>query len=363
MRVVGIDARDLCNPVQFRQALGVRKATLARAELEGGIPGLVRGRLGVTGIQETINPLLRKVRKLVLLILDEAQTLENATGLSSERRLALDSVLSAIHNGKLKKPVFLLFAGLGRTREVLSTLGISRFGEGAFVELSGLDKESEHAVLYDWLTRDGGAKENPVPWINAIAQETHGWPQHILAYIKPALTQLQLDQGAMTSEGLNVVLDKGRAARVMYYEHRADGLRSEMRKSLARPFREIPAGESLSYDRIMASLTQDFSPDQADTIFRRAERKGIISSRDGDYMIPIASMQNWLVSNYAIERTKGVPPKSPDQGQEQSRPRTNPGAGRDETPKRKPDSRSKSKEASSPPKNSKSLDSGIDLDF
>lgn len=80
-------------------------------------------------------------------------------------------------------------------------------------------------------------------------------------------------------------------------------------------------------------------------------------------MIPIASMQNWLVSNYAIERTKGVPPKSPDQGQEQSRPRTNPGAGRDETPKRKPDSRSKSKEASSPPKNSKSLDSGIDLDF
>ena len=129
------------------------------------------------------------------------------------------------------------------------------------MELGTLDQKSERAVLYDWLTRDAGAKGNPAPWINAIVQETHGWPQHILAYIESALTQLDIDQGAMTSEGLTVVLEKGRVDRTAYYANRADGLRSEMRRALARPFREIPAGESLSYEQIMASLTQDFSPD------------------------------------------------------------------------------------------------------
>ena len=154
--------------------------------MEAGIPGIVRARLGFTKLTKTIKPLLQKGRKGVLLILDEAQTLASATRLSSERHLALTSVLNAIHHGELEKPVLLLFAGLGRTRQVLETLGISRFGAGAFLELGALDKKSERSVLYDWLTRDGGARETPAPWIDAIVQ---GGRQVARGIFTPGLSQ------------------------------------------------------------------------------------------------------------------------------------------------------------------------------
>jgi hypothetical protein len=52
----------------------------------------------------------------------------------------------------------------------------------------------------------------------------------------------------------------------------------------------------------MSSLAQDFGPDEAEDLFNRAWNKGLLDERDGRYIIPIPSMQDWLVSNYARER-------------------------------------------------------------
>ena len=289
-------------------------------------------------------------------MLDEAQTLEAER--SPEHNSMVTEVLNVIHNGRMGQPVILLAAGLGRTKEVFRTLGISRFDSSTFVELGALEKEAEVAVIRDWLTKEGGAVGDPEPWIHAIARETFGWPPPIVAYVRHALAQLDTDQKAMTSEGVDLVLKEGRVARAMYYASRADGLRSEMRRALARPFREIPARESLSYDRIMASLTQDFNPDQADTIFQLAEAKGIISSRDGDYMIPIPSMQNWLISNYAIEPEKDPPSGAPNQVQEQSTKGLESERQKNDPIQWNPDSPAKAKEAPAPPTSSRDMDSG-----
>lgn len=123
----------------------------------------------------------------------------------------------------MQKPVILLAAGLGSTRRYFRSFGVSRFDSDTFVELGALHKKSERAVLHDWLTKDGNAIGDPTPWIDAITQETHGWPQHILAYVKSALKQLDVGQGLMTIEGLDVVLEKGRVERDAYYEGRSDG--------------------------------------------------------------------------------------------------------------------------------------------
>ena len=366
-KVGRVGVLDLCDPALLRRSLGLRRLGLDRAEVEAGIPGFVRGRLGFSRLQKTIKPLLQKIRKPVLLLLDEAQSLGTVAEGSEERRLALMRTLNAIHNGEMGKPVFLLLAGLGRTREFLGTLDISRLGGKAFVELGALDRDAVHAVLRDWLTREGGVRESPEPWIDAIAEETHGWPQHILAYIDPALEQIRLDEGAMLPEGLKVVLEKGREARAAYYEHRADGLDIEMRESLARPFRDLPPGGSLRKEQIMASLTHDFSPDQAGRIFRRAEGKGIISSRAGVYNIPIPSMHKWLVSNYAKGVAKDAPTESPDRGQERSPQRTDQDAERGEKERGQPAPGSKGKDhlppptKSSPPAKPKDRDSGMDF--
>ena len=321
--IAPIHPSDLWLPDQLQQVLYPgRESRVTSKTGELGFVGMAKGEVTAERIPDTTLSLLRNGPSPLLLLMDEAQRLGSIDALSRGQAHAAERTIDAIHNGEIKKPILLLAAGLGSTRLSFGSFGISRFAMGAFVELGALDRDAEHAVLNDWLKRDGGAKGNLAPWVHAIAEETHGWPQHILAYVKPALKQLGRDSGAMTSEGLKSVLAEGRVARAAYYEHRADGLHIEMRESLARAFQDLPPGGSLRHEQIMASLTQDFSPDQADSIFRRAEGKGIISSRAGLYTIPIPSMHNWLVSTYAIESAKDAPGKSPVQGQEQSRPRT-----------------------------------------
>ena len=360
--IAPIHPSDLWLPDQLQQVLYPgRESRVTSKTGELGFVGMAKGEVTAERIPDTTLSLLRNGPSPLLLLMDEAQRLGSIDALPTDYAHAANRVLHSIHNGEIKKPILLLAAGLGRTKEMFQTFGISRFGGGAFVELGALDQKSAHAVLYDWLTRDGGAKGNPAPWIHAIAEETHGWPQHILAYVQPALEQLRLDEGAMLPEGLKVVLEKGRAARAAYYEHRADGLRIEMRESLARPFQDIPPGESLTYEQIMASLTLDFSPDQADTIFRRAEEKGVISSRAGVYTIPIPSMHDWLVSKYAIEPAKDARGKSPVQGQEQSRQRTDQDAERGTQQSGQPTPDPQSKDHLNPPTKSRERDSGIDF--
>ena len=97
------------------------------------------------------------------------------------------------------------------------------------MELGALEKETEREVLHDWLTRDGGAKGDPTLWIDAIAQKTHGWPQHILSYVKPAVRQLHADRSVMTAEGLHAVLKAGREAISIYY--RTEGTGDARRRS------------------------------------------------------------------------------------------------------------------------------------
>ena len=255
-------------------------------------------------LPQTVKTLLQEGEYPLLLTLDEAQILGKKDVLPPDQARIASSVLNAIHNGKLDKPVILLAAGLGTTLESFRSFGVSRFEGNTLVELGALGKEAERAVLQDWLKQDGGAKGDTTLWIDAITQETHGWPQHILSYVKPALYQLHADKKEMTAEGLNVVLETGRARRAAYYKQRAQGFPEEERQSLARLFSDIPIGKGVQLSKIMSSLIQDYSQDKAKTLFRRAVERGIIDERGGRYVIPVPSMHDWLISNYAREQIR-----------------------------------------------------------
>ena len=311
-KIADIDPLALWNPDELEQSLESKK----KFKVEGGSAGVTIlgiGRAGVNAgmLPQTVKTLLQKGGEPLLLTLDEAQTLGKKDVLPPDQAHIASSVLNAIHNGKLDKSLILLAAGLGTTVESFRSFGISRFEGNSLVELGALGKEAERAVLHDWLTEDGGVKGDATAWIDAITQETHGWPQHILSYVKPALDQLHADKGVMTAEGLNAVLEAGHARRVAYYKQRAQGFPEEERQSLARPFSDIPIGESVQLSKIMSSLTQDYSQDKAETLFRRAVERGLIDERGGRYVIPVPSMHDWLVSNYACEQIKfphGTPP-------------------------------------------------------
>ena len=295
-----INPPALWDPDVLCYFLGRKKAPkVVGGSVQIGTKGIANAELEIKWSQLTILKKLQSIRKPLLLKLDEAQTLGTVNAPPPGQAGTTANVLKAIHNGELGRPVILMAGGLGTTANTFGSLGISRFLPEGLVELGALRKEAERAVILDWLTKDGGVKEDPTAWIDAIVKETHGWPQHILSYVKPALDQLRADKSVMTAEGLNAVLEVGREARSAYYKQRTQGFPEEERQSLAKPFSDIPIGESAQLSKIMSSLTQDYSQDKAETLFRRAVEKGIIDERNGRYVIPIPSMHDWLVSKYA----------------------------------------------------------------
>ena len=211
-----------------------------------------------------------------------------------------------IHNGKLDRPVVLLTAGLGTTVDAFRSLGISRFNRKCFVELGALDKEAERAVIEDWLTMDGGAIGDLTPWIDAIAQETHGWPLHILSFIEPAVERLDADNGIMTAKGLDAVLHAGCESQSEYFERRLHDFSRYQRCSLARMVESGPLGEGLEVgegldeDYILESLPREYGSEKAEQLFHRALHHGILHKRRGRYVVPIPSMQDWLVYWYGL---------------------------------------------------------------
>ena len=252
----------------------------------------------------TVLEILEEGKKPLLLMLDEAQVL-GMIDIPSSDRWVVTSVLNSIHNGGLGRPVILLAAGLGMTLKSFESLGVSRFSRKCFMQLGALSNEAERAVIRDWLTKDGGAKGDPNVWIDAISQETSGWPHHILSYVDPAaVDQLKADGGSMTTDGLNAVLEVGREGCKAYYRERLYGFPEEERQSLAKAFANVSLGESTTRSAIVSTLTQDIGSDKAEDLFNRAWNKGLLDERDGRYVIPIPSMQDWLVTNYTREKIK-----------------------------------------------------------
>ena len=301
--VVKINFDDLYNPVHMAQTLG--KPYISRKQTATKVDSKL---LSIERIKEvagdsSVSHVLERMESEqgVLLILDEAQYIGRFFNTPNE--LAVASTLNKLHNGELSRPVILLAAGLGQTEEVFRLLGISRFKGGCFVELGALGKESERAVIQDWLVKEGEAKGDPAPWIDAIAQKTHGWPQHITAYGDAAAKQIQRDDGEMTPAGLEVVYQVGEGRREAYYKQRAKGISGKERCSLARLIKNVTPGKGLHREDIEATLSQDYGDsDKAKSLFKKAVERGILHSQDELYSIPIPSMQNWLISNYTRER-------------------------------------------------------------
>ncbi len=311
-KVAKISIEDLYTPAAMAQSLGKSYTMDHEQAAKAGVKFIEGGYVRSVAGHATPKEILRNLapKEGLILVLDEAQYLINLKKTPTEQTRARDT-LDAIHNGDIGRPVILLGAGLGQTEEAFRSLGISRFKGGCFVELGALGKEAEGRVLRDWLIKEGRAKGDPAPWIDAIAQKTHGWPQHITAYGDAAAKQIQHDRGEMTSMGLDIVYRVGGVRRETYYKQRAKGISGKGRAILAKLIQNIVAGKGLYEEDIEDFLAKEYNdPDKGKDLFKKAVERGVLHSQDEVYSIPIPSMQTWLISNYAMERVN-LPPISP----------------------------------------------------
>jgi len=247
----------------------------------------------------------------LLLIVDEAQALADQNVPSKDNKATAIEVLEAIHNGRLNRPVVLLAGGLRTTLKGFDSLKVSRFAEDCYVELGALSKESERAVIHDWIVKEGGAKGDPTQWIDTIARETHGWPRHVHSYAKCASNQLKEDSGIMTTDGLDAIIESGRKGRIQYYKQRINKFHGDELQCLLDSIADVSSKASTSRLTIMSALTQIYDKEEAEVLFDKFIEKGIIE-QDGDgYVIPIPSMHTWLKDTYARKMPRQNQSKHP----------------------------------------------------
>ena len=238
----------------------------------------------------------------LVLLMDEAQTVA-----MEDEKAAMTHTLNAIHNGELGQPVILLAGGLGTTEATFGKLGISRFRQGCVVNLGRLDAKVERAVIHDWLVLDGGTTGDVTPWIDAIARETDGWPQHIVCFTQPAAQVLQLNQGRMTDPGLTYMLRRGRDGKAEYYDGRVLGISRGNRTALAQVLVERAPSTELEEEEVLALLAQVNAPDRVQAVFDMILHKGVLAwTPSGRLAIPIPSMQDWLIRMHPPERKLGA---------------------------------------------------------
>ncbi len=301
-QVAEIDPGGLLDPVELSRALrhpapDKRRETSAAVDIK-----IFSGKsTSEYHMPQTVD-ILNSGKTPLLLLLDEAQDLRTSFSFQSKEFRIVSQCLKAIHNGKLDRPVILLSAGLSATAQAFSDLGVSRFKDNCYVELGRLRRKAERAVIADWLQLNGKAKGDPRIWIDAIAAEAYGWPQHVSAYAQVAAFQVRADRRKMTADGLEAVLRAGRVKRTKFYKSRAKGLKKKARQCIARAAVQLDADGHIDEDVLMAFLLEKFREDEAREIFTHALHKGVLDMQDGELVIPIPSMRDWFLENYLIER-------------------------------------------------------------
>ncbi len=304
--VAKIDSRALYDPVRMSECLG--KPYIIQSERSLGatpwVASVLRSKIeaGISSVSRPLEVAAQEMKGLML-VLDEVQDIRDYADHSHKPEVK--DTLNLIHNGEVGRPVILLAGGLGTSEDAFSSLGVSRFYRGCVVNLGRLASEPERAIIRDWLVQDGGAEGDATPWIDAIARETHGWPQHIITFTEPAAGIACACHGQMTPGGLEAVLRQGQQGKEEYYFARVKKLSKQDRMALGEALVTLPLGASLEEADVLHILSWNHAREKAGQVFKRIVHKGVLAqTREGDFAVPIPSMQDWLVDQYRRGRIR-----------------------------------------------------------
>ena len=260
----------------------------------------------------SVTQLIKKTarRRGLVLLLDEAQTIEVLAQGSAETRAVTTQTVTKIHNGTVGAPVVLLAGGLGITKTRFSSLGISRYWGKGVHNLGVLSSVSAEAVVHDWLVHEGKARSDDPgleTWTRTLAVESQGWPQHLHNYVLPAVAWLLENKGALPAQVPTDVLTEARRDCEAYYGARTSDLDEVAIEVLASFLATMGPGQTLTKAGLVDVLSSDMPEEKARVIFDDFLHKGVLAKRPhprNDYSVPVPSMHRWLVESYANGQSK-----------------------------------------------------------
>ena len=316
------DPQELAKNLNESYALGTTKyrETEGGVGVSVGVQGSVNHTRGTSVVYagRTVDEIIEDIAtpRGFVLIMDEAQDLRETGRRSAKVNDDLRLSMRRIHSGGFGKPVVLLVGGLGTTRSVLQTFGISRFRRRRIHQLGALSEDEAAAVIEDWLVQGAGAPKDHGHlghWINSLAAECHGWPQHLQIYAQLAAGWVRANRGTLPPEVPEEVLEEAREDRLQYYFERADELMQPHRTVLANLLQLKGKNDTLTEDEVIDAFSTYQPRARAEKIFNVQLHKGVIAAdAHGGYRVPIPSMYDWLVEGYA-DAAPTLPPATPSE--------------------------------------------------
>lgn len=249
--------------------------------------------------------------KGLLLTLDEVQNL-SAHKANLGRRTAIMGVLDIIRNATAGGPVVLLAGGLGNSADVLGGFGISRLFAGCLHNIGILKAAAERNVIRDWIVKGGKVGSNVRPhilkhWIDTIASETDGWPQHIHSVAPQVARWLKRHGSLMPDTVPEAVMERGKARKHAYYAQRTSSLEEHHLCALATLIVSGPLDAAtfthMALHRALRAATKKHDPDNEMMspvqAIQVAIKKGVIAAiAPRRLSVPIPSMHDWLLDTY-----------------------------------------------------------------
>lgn len=223
---------------------------------------------------------------------------------------------SALQTGTLDLPILPLYAGLNDSFDALRTAGISRLARNATVHLGLLSREEAREAVETLLGRyhvvKGGSDER-VRWIDAVAADSAGFPQHLHIGMQE-VARVLADRGmVLDSEGLDEARRRAAEGRKGYYRSR---LSSSMQKHpaalLAVVRATVAAAGPVHWNQLDAAAFCHLrarhnerggkAPDSEAFVDEMIHEGVLQMNADGrGYEVPMPSMSTWLLNDYARE--------------------------------------------------------------
>ena len=253
-------------------------------------------------------------RRPIVLLVDEAQNAE------PEQNKA---ILSLLHEGMIDLPILPVFAGLNDTPDALRECGISRLRDDADMPLPRLVQGDARAAVAELMERHGVVGDTAA-WIDAVAADSLGFPQHLHVGLATAAGVLAQNDGRAAPPGLRAARDHARQRREHYYESRlSPDVKNLGAEVLGKFVTALQGWNRMQMTRNDAAdmllntadrTRRPFAVAQADQLVKRMIHDGVLQERGCRFEVPIPSMAAWLQERSQQGRTPVRPRSKPDFG-------------------------------------------------
>ncbi len=208
-------------------------------------------------------------------------------------------VLDCLHRDTQGIPLIAAFFGLSDTQSVLGQCGLSRLPKDRVVTLDTLSLADARSAIQGVFDAYGFKGSSQITWVEALADLSQGWPQHV-NNVSVAAGQVISDHGGSIHEDLLLrAIRLGKELKEEYYTHRLAACSGEpwVYKKLAQEAQD--RNGVLSWDEIdeLTQFARSKKQQSTDDFLIDALHAGVLVETrklPKHYEIPIPSLGDYL---------------------------------------------------------------------